>query len=165
MGIVLNKGIKYPKVTIEQLDFGKNTPYERSYVHNKSEGIRVLSDEVSSVLKSALFNIVADGTAIRLKDGIKIGDQVLQVGGKTGTGDHRYKVYSKGGGLSESRVVNRTATFMFILGDKYFGVITAFVPGSEASKFKFTSALPVQLLKLIGPDLALKENSSSKPLN
>jgi len=43
---------------------------------------------------------------------------------------------------------------MFIMGDRYYGVLTAFVPGRDAENFKFTSALPVQILKIISPALA-----------
>jgi nucleoside-diphosphate-sugar epimerase len=46
--------------------------------------------------------------------------------------------------------MNRTATFAFIVGDRYFGVVTAFVAGPEASQYKFTSALPVDILKGMG---------------
>jgi membrane peptidoglycan carboxypeptidase len=151
MGILLNNGVRYPKTSIETLVFGKDTPYESSYEFSPEKEVRVLSEEVARVARDGLFDIASHGTAIRLKDGITIGDRVLPVGGKTGTGDHRYVVYR--GGVKEKRVVNRTATFMFILGDKYFGVVSAFVPGSEASQFKFTSALPVQILKLLSPYL------------
>jgi membrane peptidoglycan carboxypeptidase len=163
MGIILNDGVRYPKTSIESLTFGKDTPYESSYEFTPGKGVRVLSEEVAKAARDGLFDIASNGTAIRLKDGIIIGDSALPVGGKTGTGDHRYVVYR--GGVKEKRVVNRTATFMFILGDKYFGVVSAFVPGSEAAQFKFTSALPVQILKLMSPHLnhlskSTEENST-----
>jgi hypothetical protein len=75
------------------------------------------------------------------------------VGGKTGTGDNRFGVYGPGGKLLESRAVNRTATFAFFLGERHFGVITAYVPGPLSDKYSFTSALPVQILKTMAPDL------------
>ncbi|HMO17430.1 MAG TPA: transglycosylase domain-containing protein [Oligoflexia bacterium] len=153
MGIILNDGIRYPKTSIESLHFAKNTPYEASFSLKPANGERVLSETVARIAREGLLDIVQNGTAVRLKDGIKAGNNVLPVGGKTGTGDHRYIVYGKGGGRKESRVVNRTATFMFILGDRFFGVISAFVPGQDAARFKFTSALPVQMLKLLGNDL------------
>jgi hypothetical protein len=56
--------------------------------------------------------------------------------------------------VRSSRAVNRTATFVFFIGDRYFGVLTAFVPGKEASRFHYTSALPVSLLKLLGPAIS-----------
>jgi len=77
--------------------------------------------------------------------------RVLAIGGKTGTGDNRFVTTSAGG--RTSRVVNRTATFAFTIGDRYFGTIVAFVPGPEAARYDFTSGLPVQLLKHLLPVL------------
>jgi hypothetical protein len=74
-------------------------------------------------------------------------------GGKTGTGDHRYFVYSKSGAVVESRVVSRAATFVFMLDNRYFGTVTAYVPGPEAARFHFTSALPVRVTGLLMPAL------------
>src|SRR5262249_2442796 len=79
--------------------------------------------------------------------------QPLQVGGKTGTGDHRYESYGAHGRLIGSRVVSRAATFVFFLGDRFFGVVTAYVTGQEAARYEFTSALPVQVLKSLAPTL------------
>ena len=53
----------------------------------------------------------------------------------------------------QSRVVDRTATFVFFLGDRFFGTITAYVPGAVAANYHFTSALVVQLLKALAPQL------------
>ena len=77
----------------------------------------------------------------------------LAVGGKTGTGDHRFDVYGANGQLLRSRVVNRSATFVFNIGERYFGSITAHVRGPQAADYDFTSALPVQLLKVLASRL------------
>jgi len=53
-----------------------------------------------------------------------------------------------------SRALNRTATFVFYLGPRHYGTLTAFVPGRAAENFTFTSALPVQVLKGMAPILA-----------
>ncbi|MNT54314.1 hypothetical protein D3C72_1914700 [compost metagenome] len=50
--------------------------------------------------------------------------------------------------------MNRTATFVFFIGPRHYGTLTAFVPGRAAEKFTFTSALPVQVLKGMAPILA-----------
>ena len=50
--------------------------------------------------------------------------------------------------------MNRTATFVFYLGPDHFGTLTAYVPGRAADSFRFTSALPVQVLKGMAPILA-----------
>src|SRR5947208_8001331 len=84
----------------------------------------------------------------------------LPVGGKTGTGDNRFERFAKGGGLISSHVVDRTGTFVFFLGDRFFGTVTAYVPGPDAARFSFTSGLAVQLLKVLEPDLRPLINSS-----
>ena len=66
---------------------------------------------------------------------------------------HRFERYGKGGQLLESRVVNRTATFVFYLGDSHFGTLTALVPGVQAGQFGFTSSLTAQILKTLLPQL------------
>jgi hypothetical protein len=78
---------------------------------------------------------------------------LLPVGGKTGTGDNRLDRFGRGGRLISQRVVDRTATFVFFLGDRFFGTITAYVPGTIAGTYHFTSALAVQLLKALEPQL------------
>jgi hypothetical protein len=55
--------------------------------------------------------------------------------------------------LISQRVVDRTATFVFFLGDRFFGTITAYVPGTIAGTYHFTSALAVQLLRALEPQL------------
>jgi len=50
-------------------------------------------------------------------------------------------------------VVDRTATFVFFLGDRFYGTATAFVSGQAAANFHFTSALAVQLVKILQPEL------------
>ncbi len=61
-------------------------------------------------------------------------DKVLPIGGNTGTGDSRYDRFGRGGRLISRRVVERTATFMFYLGNRFYGTITAYVPGGGGSR-------------------------------
>lgn len=77
----------------------------------------------------------------------------LSVGGKTGTGDQSFDTYGASGRLVSSRVVNRSATFVFNIDERFFGTLIAFVPGAQASGYDFTSGLPVQLLKVLAPRL------------
>jgi len=51
------------------------------------------------------------------------------------------------------KAVSRTATFVFMIGDRFYGTIVAFVPGSKAASYKFTSALAVQIFKDLTPQL------------
>jgi hypothetical protein len=94
-------------------------------------------------------------TARRLK-GAFIGSDgtPIVIGGKTGTGDHRFNTYDKRGNLVSSRVMNRSATFVFLIGDRLFGTMTTFVPGPQAADYGFTSSLPVQVLKTLASPLA-----------
>jgi hypothetical protein len=41
-----------------------------------------------------------------------------------------------------------------MIGDRYFGTVTAYVMGEKASEYAFTSSLPVQVLKVLSPLLA-----------
>jgi hypothetical protein len=49
--------------------------------------------------------------------------------------------------------VNRSATFVFNIDERFFGTIIAYVPGAQAADYDFTSGLPVQLLKVMAPKL------------
>ena len=92
-----------------------------------------------------MANVVESGTARRVfKTYARSDGKAYTIGGKTGTGDHRHETYGPGGHVISSRVVNRTATFAFYIGDRFFGVISAHVPGEEAAKFDFTSALAAE---------------------
>jgi hypothetical protein len=107
--------------------------------------------------------VVANGTAARLNGVYKDANgHPLAVGGKTGTGDHRKEKWGVGGQLIESKFISRAATFSFFLGDRFFGVITAYVAGDNAESYHFTSSLPVQILKFLQPTLTplLHKNDS-----
>ena len=153
MGIILNDGVRVPAVTIEQLHFAANTPYDTT-LSPGAQAERVMPVEVARTVRSALTGVVANGTARRL-NGVysAAGGSPLAVGGKTGTGDNRFDRFARGGGIISSRVVDRTATFVFFLGDRFFGTVTAYVPGPDAGRFHFTTAIAVQLLKVMEPEL------------
>jgi len=98
--------------------------------------------------------VVENGTGRRARGGIKLpGGAMLAIGGKTGTGDNRFQQFGAHGWLLGSHVVNRTAAFVFFIGDRFYGTILAFVPGKAAANYKFTSALAVQVLKDLEPRL------------
>ncbi len=153
MGIILNDGVQLPTVDLRRLEFASGTPYETDMVV-KPEPNRVLAPEVAETVRRALLGVVAEGTATRLRGTYRAADgTLLPVGGKTGTGDNRFDRFGAGGSLVSQRVVDRTATFVFFLGDRFFGTITAYVPGAIAGNYHFTSAIAVQLLKAIEPQL------------
>ncbi len=154
MGILINDGKRLPTQVVEEMRFAEGTPYETRFVHDPGPGVRVVDSEVAAVARESLFDVVEEGTAKRLHGAFKRADGTyIPVGGKTGTGDHRYEVYGKGGQLITSRVIDRSATFAFIIGDRFFGNITAFVSGPDASDYSFTSSLPVALLKILSDTL------------
>ncbi|WP_119678717.1 transglycosylase domain-containing protein [Indioceanicola profundi] len=155
MGIILNDGVRLPTVRVTELHFADGTPFETLFgLDEQTEGQQVMTPEVAQVLRRHLADIVENGTARRVQGAFINGDGTpMVIGGKTGTGDHRFERYGPGGAVLESRVVNRTATFVFYAGDRFFGVITAHVQGQEAAKYRFTSALASQLLKALAPAL------------
>jgi membrane peptidoglycan carboxypeptidase len=154
-GIILNKGVRRPMARIQSLHFGMDTPYETRLERATPVGEQVIPAEVAKIVEGAMRDVVADGTARRLQKGISFsGGRYAPIGGKTGTGDHRYRTFGPGGIIISDKVVNRTATFVFFIGDRFFGTITAYVSGPTAGDYAFSSSLPVQALKMMLPDLA-----------
>ncbi len=155
MGIIVNGGIKKPSERIRSLHFASGTPYETLLSHSKHVASeRVLAPEVAQVLADAVRDVVAQGTARRARNAFVARDGTnIPVGGKTGTGDQRFDVFAPGGRLIESRFVNRSATFVFNIGERFFGSMTAYVHGPKSENYDFTSALPVQLLTVLAPSL------------
>jgi membrane peptidoglycan carboxypeptidase len=155
MGIIINNGVRKPVQRIDSLHFAKGTPYETLVRHAQEPvGEQIISPEVARATADAIRAVVSEGTAKRVKNAFKMADgSIIAVGGKTGTGDQRFEVYGAGGRLIESRYVNRSATFVFNIGERFFGSMTAYVRGPEAGNYDFTSALPVQLLTQLAPAL------------
>jgi membrane peptidoglycan carboxypeptidase len=154
MGIIVNDGVRLPAASLKRLHFAVDTPYETHFRPRRPQAEVLFPREVAQILRDALGMVVENGTAVRLHGAIKYADGTpVPMGGKTGTGDHRFVRYGAGGQLLESRVVNRTATLVFYLGDRHFGTFTAFVQGEQAGQFQFTSSLIAQILKNLLPRL------------
>lgn len=150
LGILVNDGIRLPVVRVDELHFAEGTPFETRLRRREARGVPVLDPEVAAAARRAMIGVVETGTARRAGGSVLRPDgEAMVMGAKTGTGDNRYQVYSPGGGLVESRAVNRTATLVFFLDDRYFGVVTAYVPGPAADDYRFTSALPSEIFKNI----------------
>jgi membrane peptidoglycan carboxypeptidase len=154
MGIILNDGVKQPTTDLEHVRFAAGTPYETEMLYRADAPTRVMSTEVAATLRRALAGVVDTGTAVRAR-GVFFGPdgRPLLVGGKTGTGDNRFESFGPGHQLIEDRMVDRTATFVFFLGDRLYGTVTAFVPGAQAASYHFTSSLAVLLLRTLAPEL------------
>ncbi|NWG38820.1 MAG: transglycosylase domain-containing protein [Hydrogenophilaceae bacterium] len=154
MGIIVNDGVRLPSVNLKSLKFAVDTPYETHFRRRTPVGEVLFPKEVARTLRKALGLVVDGGTAARLHGALRDGNgNPLPIGGKTGTGDHRFERFGPGGQLLESRVVNRTATFVFYIGERHFGTLTALVPGRDAEKYQFTSSLTAQILKNLLPKL------------
>jgi membrane peptidoglycan carboxypeptidase len=151
VGIIINDGVHKPTLRMQKLRFAGDTPYETVFEPQQRGGERVMDPQVAQALRGVLAGVVEKGTASRLahvfvgRDG-----KPIMTGGKTGSGDNRYET------RTWSRAVSRTGTFAFYIGDKYFGVMTAYVAGENSGNYVFTSALPVTALKLLAP--ALKQS-------
>jgi membrane peptidoglycan carboxypeptidase len=166
MGIISNDGMRKPKVRFSKLRYAQGTAYHTVFSTQPELGERVLPSPVAQTIRNVLKGVVTEGTAIRLS-GAFLGEEgkPIAIGGKTGSGDNRFKAFGRGGNLVSSRATNRTATFVFYIGDRYFGVLTAFVLGSQAESYQFTSALPVSVLKLLAPAINARLASPIKLLH
>jgi membrane peptidoglycan carboxypeptidase len=161
MGILRNDGLRLPTVRFDSLHYAKATPYETVLDKLPEQGQQVLAPEVAKAARGALIGVVEAGTAGRLRGVYKTADgKPLSVGGKTGTGDHRREIWGAGGRLIDSVFISRAAVFTFFLGDRFFGVITAYVAGPDAERYHFTSSLPVQIIKFLEPTLEPLLNKS-----
>jgi len=153
-GIVMNDGVRYPVMKIDQLHFGQGTPTETVVSRDIPAAKRVLAPEIAALVRKEMIGVVQNGTGRRaLKSIVLANGKTIQVGGKTGTGDNRLESFSASGHVIGSKVVNRTATFVFMVGDRFYGTIIAYVPGPKAASYRFTSALAVQIFKDLAPEI------------
>jgi len=154
MGIIVNRGVRLPVTRVASLEFARDTPYETHLSYRPTQAERVLQPEIADVVRRALIGVVEDGTAKRLKGALTTRNgSTVEIGGKTGTGDHRFDTFGHGGQLISSRIVDRSATLVFLIGDRYFGTMMAYAHEPYAANYKFTSAMPAQLLKVLTPVL------------
>jgi membrane peptidoglycan carboxypeptidase len=164
MGIIANGGRSHPTVLIDRLDFAAGTPYETSLTRAEMPGEQVMTPEVATAARRALLDVVEQGTARSLASAVsREAGRRHVIGGKTGTGDHRRETYAPGGRLIESRVIERAATFVFMIDDRFFGTMTAYVAGPKAARYEFTSALPVRLLGILMPALSPLIDTAPEP--
>jgi len=151
---------------IEQLHFAQATPFETLLTRQPAAGQRVLSPLIAKLVRQEMIGMVENGTGQRLRDGIRLpGGRVLPIGGKTGTGDNRFHESEISGKPLGSRVVNRTAAFVFFIGDRFYGTVLAFVADRSAAHYQFTSALAVQILKDLEPRLLPLVAAPPRPLS
>lgn len=163
MGIILNDGVRQPLIRADYVNWAMNTPFQTMLTRQQQIGIRVMPQEIAQQLRISLREVVANGTAKRIDGAFTNPDgSPIPIGGKTGTGDHRFDTFGPGGELLTSRVVNRTATFVFYIGERFYGSITAYVSGEQAADYKFTSAMTSQMLRALAPTLQPLINGNVK---
>jgi len=152
MGIIVNDGQRRPTSGLARLSFGLGTPYHTVFETEPQEGRQVMRPRVARLLRDVLAEVVERGTAIRVRRAF-VDDNGLpiRIGGKTGSGDNRIEHFAGGRRLTSSQATSRTAGFVFYLGDRWFGVITASVSGAQSAQYEFTSSLPLAVLKLLAP--------------
>lgn len=153
-GIILNNGVRYPSIRIRQLHFGEGTPMEIVLGPKEATPERVMPGEVAKILQRELIGVVEHGTGQRARKSIVLDDgTVILVGGKTGTGDNRIEEFGPGGAVRDSKIRNRTAAFVFTIGDRFFGTVLAYSVGKDAAAQSFTSSLAVQVFRDLIPSL------------
>jgi membrane peptidoglycan carboxypeptidase len=152
--VILDDGVRRPTHRVAAMRVAERTPFETRFRRRPEPGERLLSPEVAGALKRALLDVVERGTGRRALGALSMASgETLAIGGKTGTGDNRLREYDARGRLIATRVTSRTATFVFFAGDRFTGVVTAYVSGSRAGDHRFTSALPAQVLRVLGERL------------
>ncbi|HYB10156.1 MAG TPA: transglycosylase domain-containing protein [Alphaproteobacteria bacterium] len=152
IGIIVGNGVRVPTVRLERLHFAADTPYETNLAFQPPAPEQVLDPEIAATVRRALLGVVEHGTAVRARDSFAVlNTDPPPIGGKTGTGDNRFERFAADHRLIESRPVDRTATFVFFIGDRFFGTVTAYVPGAKSADYHFTSALAVQLFHDLAP--------------
>ncbi|HKJ23428.1 MAG TPA: glycosyl transferase family 51, partial [Myxococcota bacterium] len=148
LGILQSDGLRLATRRIEGVRLAENTPFETRLEATDARAERVLRPEVARAVREALVDVVENGTARRARGALHGPDGApLVVGGKTGTGDDRRKRFARDGSLLSEEVASRSATLAFLIGDRHFGVLTAYVEGPEAGGYAFTSSLPAEVLR------------------
>lgn len=159
-GIILNGGIDAQPAAVQRLDFAAETPYATYYSLQPGQGKPLIAPEIATIVRRSMLDVVENGTARSIRGAFvpsaKVGQppaMPLPIAGKTGTGDQRFQTYGPGGRVISSRIVNRSATFVFLLGDRYFGTVTIHVREPYAVRYAFTSALAVRVLRTLAPQV------------
>ncbi len=167
VGVISSGGIRYPSVRTRRLRFAEGTPYETTLQPAVASPEMIMRPEIASVVREAIIGVVENGTAVRVRGAfVRRDGTVIPVGGKTGTGDNQYEVFGVGPTSSSVWVQNRTATFVFMIGERFFGTVIVYVSGPESTRFGFTSSLPVQILKILAPTLTpMIERAEATPLD
>lgn len=153
-GIIQNDGVRQEAIRFREVTLAPNTPYELAFTRPIPQGERVFAPAVADTLRGVMQGVVEEGTAVRARNSVTLSDgTILPLGGKTGTGDNRLQTFSASGAQLSNDARSRTATFVFVIDDRFYGTITAYVDGPEAANYRFTSSLASQIFKSIVGDI------------
>lgn len=131
LGIVQNDGVMKKANIFWNITRAEDTPYEKIATPILDTGKQVMKPEIARSLREELQGVVNEGTGGRLKNIIKLPDgTIIPNGGKTGSGNNVVK--SGNGQVLE--VKNRTATWTFTIGDRFFGTTLLYVDGSPVTQ-------------------------------
>ena len=154
LGILVNDGVRRSTERFARLHFGAGTPFETLLERAPTEGERVLHREVATLVRHELLGVVRSGTATRARKVVELADGTrLDIGGKTGTGDNRLKRSEAGAAAARAGVMSRTASFVFVVGDRFYGTVVVYVPGQAAADYGFTSSAAVQVFNYLLPSI------------
>jgi hypothetical protein len=154
VGIIQCDGLRVPFLRVEALHFGTGTPYETHFAPAQGPGERVMAPEVARALKKLMQTVVEGGTARRVQGALRDAEgDAIAIGGKTGSGDNRVERFAATGAVISSRAVSRTASFVFTVGDDFFGMISAYVEGEASGNYYFTSSLALQAFRTLAADI------------
>jgi membrane peptidoglycan carboxypeptidase len=154
VGILQCDGLRVPFLRVEALHFGAGTPYETHFAPAQGPGERVMPPEVARALKQLMRTVVEGGTARRVHGSLRDADgKIVAIGGKTGSGDNRVERFASNGAVISSRAVSRTASFVFTIGDDFFGMVSAYVEGEASGNYYFTSSLALQAFRTLADDV------------
>ncbi|MDH3664125.1 MAG: transglycosylase domain-containing protein, partial [Alphaproteobacteria bacterium] len=94
VGIIQNDGVLQPATRIQALHFAAGTPYETRFERRLQPSVRVMATAIAGVVRQTLVDVVENGTARRLNGGFDLASGArVEIGAKTGTGDHRKKTF------------------------------------------------------------------------
>jgi membrane peptidoglycan carboxypeptidase len=130
MGVIVNEGWRIPPVLFDRLRFGAGTPYETTLKLDRRPAEQVMPPEDAAALARAMVAELGQGEGRRLRtvfDPLPAGGQATRDG-------------------------PRSATFVFFIGERHHGNLTAHIAGgSGADDVRFGAELPAQVLHHLAP--------------
>ncbi len=122
MGIIVNDGVRRSTLSLKKLHFARGTPYETLFEPTGDSGNQVMGQAVARALRTLLADVVEVGTARRLRGAFVRPDGTpVVVGGKTGSGDNRFKTFHRGGGVRSPTQLTVQPFSFFTLGSATSG--------------------------------------------